>query len=59
MEMCCLEYFEGPMNEENEIWLDDVGILHQVRQISKEEVRAAMKRIKRGQIVGPNDILHL
>lgn len=53
------EYFEGLMNEENERErrLDDVGIVDQeVRWISRDEVRAAMKRMKSGKAVGPDDI---
>ena len=53
------EYFEGLMNEENERErrLDDVKIVNlDVQQISKEEVRAAMKRMKNEKAVGPDDI---
>ena len=45
------EYFEGLMDEGNEREgrLDDVGIVNEeVQWISKEEVRAAMKRMKSG-----------
>ncbi|MBN3291136.1 RTXE polymerase, partial [Polypterus senegalus] len=48
------------MNEENERGkkrLDDVEIVNQeVHRISKEEVRTAMKRMKNGKAVGPDDI---
>ncbi|XP_051779618.1 uncharacterized protein LOC127526820 [Erpetoichthys calabaricus] len=53
------EYFERLMNEENERErrLDDVEIVNQeVQRISKEEVRTAMKRMKNGKAVGPDDI---
>lgn len=52
------EYFEGLMNEENERErrLDDVGIVNQEERWSKDEVRAAMKRMKSGKAVGPDDI---
>ncbi|KAI5624348.1 gastrula zinc finger protein XlCGF28.1-like [Silurus asotus] len=54
------EYFEQLMNEENqrERRLDDVELVKQeVDRISKEEVRAAIKRMKSGKSVGPDDIL--
>ncbi|KAG2455321.1 RTJK polymerase, partial [Polypterus senegalus] len=47
------------MNEENvsEKRLDDVEIVNQeVQRISKEEVRTAMKRMKNGKAIGPDDI---
>ncbi|KAI5089302.1 histone H4 transcription factor [Silurus meridionalis] len=53
------EYFEQLMNEENqrERRLDDVEMVKQdVDKISKEEVRAAIKRMKIGKSVGPDDI---
>ncbi|KAI5623886.1 hypothetical protein C0J50_16567 [Silurus asotus] len=53
------EYFEQLMNEENqrERRLDDVELVKQdVNRISKEEVRAAIKRMKSGKSVGPDDI---
>ncbi|KAJ8347031.1 hypothetical protein SKAU_G00284320 [Synaphobranchus kaupii] len=53
------EYFEELMNEENERErrTDNVEIVNQeVQEISKEEVRAAMKRMKSGKAVGPDDI---
>ncbi|KAF7710733.1 hypothetical protein HF521_009605, partial [Silurus meridionalis] len=53
------EYFEQLMNEENhrERRLDDVELVKQdVDRISKEEVRAAIKRMKNGKSVGPDDI---
>ncbi|KAI5625322.1 hypothetical protein C0J50_15181 [Silurus asotus] len=53
------EYFEQLMNEENqrERRLDDVELVKQdVDRISKEEVRAAIKRMKSGKSVGPDDI---
>ncbi|KAI5099810.1 gastrula zinc finger protein XlCGF28.1-like [Silurus meridionalis] len=53
------EYFEQLMNEENkrERRLDDVELVKQeVDRISKEKVRAAIKRIKSGKSVGPDDI---
>ncbi|XP_051784813.1 uncharacterized protein LOC127528357 [Erpetoichthys calabaricus] len=56
------EYFERLMNEENhrEKRLDDVEIVNQeLQRISKEEVRTAMKRMKNGKAVGPDDILYL
>ncbi|KAI5089396.1 hypothetical protein C0J45_20804 [Silurus meridionalis] len=53
------EYFEQLMNEENhrERRLEDVELVKQdVDRISKEEVRAAIKRMKSGKSVGPDDI---
>ena len=53
------EYFEELMNVENEREerTDRAEAVNQeVPQISKEEVRAAMKRMKRGKAVGPDDI---
>ncbi|KAI5611034.1 hypothetical protein C0J50_11940, partial [Silurus asotus] len=53
------EYFEQLMNEENERErrLVDVELVMQEEdRISKEEVRAAIKRIKSGKSVGPDDI---
>ncbi|KAI5100986.1 hypothetical protein C0J45_9972 [Silurus meridionalis] len=53
------EYFEQLMNKENEKErrLDDVELVKQdVDRISKEEVRAAIKRMKNGKSVGPDDI---
>ncbi|KAI5620741.1 hypothetical protein C0J50_19613, partial [Silurus asotus] len=53
------EYFEQLMNEENqrERRLDDVELVKQdVDRISKEVVRAAIKRMKSGKSVGPDDI---
>ncbi|KAI5614578.1 hypothetical protein C0J50_8916, partial [Silurus asotus] len=53
------EYFEQLMNEENqrERRLDNVELVKQdVVRISKEEVRAAIKRMKNGKSVGPDDI---
>ena len=53
------EYFEQLMNEENERErrIDDVEVVKQeVDRISKEEVRAAIKRMKSGKAVGPDDI---
>ncbi|KAI5106486.1 hypothetical protein C0J45_4183, partial [Silurus meridionalis] len=53
------EYFEQLMNEENhrERRLEDVELVKQdVDRISKEEVRAAIKRMKNGKSVGPDDI---
>ncbi|KAJ8375265.1 hypothetical protein SKAU_G00058450 [Synaphobranchus kaupii] len=53
------EYFEELMNEENERErrTDNVEIVNQeVQEISKEEVRAAMRRMKSGKAVGPDDI---
>ncbi|KAF7699893.1 hypothetical protein HF521_002851 [Silurus meridionalis] len=53
------EYFEQLMNEENERErrVDDVEMVKQeVDRISKEEVRAAIKRMKSGKSVGPDDI---
>ena len=53
------EYFEELMNGENERGrrLDEAEIVNQeVQQISAEEVRAAMNRMKTGKAVGPHDI---
>ncbi|KAI5627545.1 hypothetical protein C0J50_12902, partial [Silurus asotus] len=53
------EYFEQLMNEENqrERRLDYVEMVKQdVDRISMEEVRAAIKRMKNGNLVGPDDI---
>ncbi|KAI5619610.1 hypothetical protein C0J50_21007 [Silurus asotus] len=53
------KYFEQLMNDENkrERKLDDVGIVKQeVIRISKEEVKAVIKRMKSGKLVGPDDI---
>ncbi|KAI5086583.1 butyrophilin-like protein 3 [Silurus meridionalis] len=53
------EYFEQLMNKENEKErrLDDVELVKQdVDRISTEEVRAAIKRMKNGKSVGPDDI---
>ncbi|KAI5615215.1 hypothetical protein C0J50_10889, partial [Silurus asotus] len=53
------EYFEQLMNKENqrERSLDDVELVKQeVDKISKEEVRAVIKRMKSDKSVGPDDI---
>ena len=53
------EYFEELMNVENEREERTVraeAVNREVPQISKEEVRAGMKRMKRGKAVGPDDI---
>ncbi|KAI5606596.1 hypothetical protein C0J50_2095 [Silurus asotus] len=52
------EYFEQLMNENyRERRLEDVELVKQdVDRISKEEVRAAIKRMKNGKSVGPDDI---
>ncbi|KAI5618310.1 hypothetical protein C0J50_22292 [Silurus asotus] len=53
------EYFEQLMNKENhrERRLEDVELVKQdVDRISKEEVRAVIKRMKSGKSVGPDDI---
>ena len=53
------EYFEELMKGENERErrLDEAEIVNQeVQQISAEEVRTAMNRIKTGKTVGPDDI---
>ncbi|XP_076867340.1 uncharacterized protein LOC143518621 [Brachyhypopomus gauderio] len=53
------EYFEELMNQENESErrLEEVEVVNQeVPQVSKEEVRAAIWRMKCGKAVGPDDI---
>ena len=55
------EYFEELMNGENERErerrLDGAEIVNQeVQQISAEEIRAAMNRMKTEKVVGPDDI---
>ncbi|KAK3512195.1 hypothetical protein QTP70_034966, partial [Hemibagrus guttatus] len=54
------EYFEGLMNEENEREkrVEGVNSVEQkVDKIRKDEVRKALKRMKSGKAVGPDDIL--
>ncbi|KAK2902094.1 hypothetical protein Q8A73_011840 [Channa argus] len=53
------EYFEELMNEENERErrVEEVtGVEQEVAKISKSEVRRALKRMKSGKAVGPDDI---
>ncbi|KAK3532065.1 hypothetical protein QTP86_006795 [Hemibagrus guttatus] len=53
------EYFEGLMNEENEREkrVEGVNSVEQkVDKIRKDEVRKALKRMKSGKAVGPDDI---
>ncbi|KAK3513513.1 hypothetical protein QTP70_015480, partial [Hemibagrus guttatus] len=53
------EYFEELMNEENEREKRVKGVNsveHKVDKIRKDEVRKALKRMKCGKAVGPNDI---
>ncbi|KAK3568596.1 hypothetical protein QTP86_010286 [Hemibagrus guttatus] len=53
------EYFEEPMNEENEREkrVEGVNSVEQkVDNIRKDEVRKALKRMKSGKAVGPDDI---
>ncbi|KAK3516094.1 hypothetical protein QTP70_005430 [Hemibagrus guttatus] len=53
------EYFEELMNEENERGkrVEGVNSVEQkVDKIRKDEVRKALKRVKSGQAVGPDDI---
>ncbi|KAK3521503.1 hypothetical protein QTP70_007968 [Hemibagrus guttatus] len=53
------EYFEELMNEENEreIRVEGVNSVEQkVDKIRKDEVRKALKRMKSGKAVGPDDI---
>ncbi|KAG7470479.1 hypothetical protein JOB18_047048 [Solea senegalensis] len=53
------EYFEELMNEENEREqrVEEVTTVnHEVAEISKDEVRGALKRMKNGKAVGPDDI---
>ena len=53
------EYFEGLLNEENERErrLDEVVIVNRdVHRISRDEVRTAMKKMKNGKAVGPDNI---
>ena len=52
-------YFEKLMNEENERERRENGgetVSSHVRRITKDEVKAAMKRMKHGKTVGPDDI---
>ena len=52
-------YFEKLMNEENEMERRENGgetVSSHVRRITKDEVKAAMKRMKHGKAVGPDDI---
>lgn len=51
------KYTAGAMNGENERRerLDDVGADNEVRRISKDDVRAAVKR-RSGKVVGPGNI---
>ncbi|XP_065654616.1 uncharacterized protein LOC136081243 [Hydra vulgaris] len=53
------EYFEELINQENgrEGRLEEIEVVNQeVPQVSKEEVRAAIRRIKCGKAIGPDDI---
>ncbi|KAK3518346.1 hypothetical protein QTP86_018579, partial [Hemibagrus guttatus] len=53
------EYFEELMNEENERKKRVEGVNsveHKVDKIRKDEVRKALKRMKSGKAVGPDDI---
>ncbi|KAG7497869.1 hypothetical protein JOB18_045303 [Solea senegalensis] len=53
------EYFEELMNEENEREQrveEMTTVNHEVADISKDEVRGALKRMKNGKAVGPDDI---
>ena len=53
------EYFEELMNEENERErrVDEVAVVDgEVAEISQAEVRRALKRMKSGKAVGPDDI---
>ena len=53
------EYFEELMNEENERErrVEDVAVVDQeIAKISKDEVRKALKRMKSGKALGPDDI---
>ena len=53
------EYFDQPMNEENEreMRLENAEPVNkEVKQITKEEVRRALKKMKVGKAVGPDDI---
>ncbi|XP_051806753.1 uncharacterized protein LOC127534762 [Acanthochromis polyacanthus] len=53
------EYFEELMNEENERErrVEEVTVVDQeVAKISKDEVRRALKRMKSGKALGPDDI---
>ncbi|KAL7841885.1 hypothetical protein SRHO_G00255760 [Serrasalmus rhombeus] len=53
------EYFEELMNEENKRERRTTGgeiVDQEVQRISKVEVRAALKRMKNGKAVGPDDI---
>ncbi|KAK3541127.1 hypothetical protein QTP86_015732, partial [Hemibagrus guttatus] len=55
----CKEYFEELMNEENEREkrVEGVNSVEQkVDKIRKDEVRKALKRMKSGKAVGPDDI---
>lgn len=52
------EYFEELMNEENERErrVEEVTVVDQeVAKISKDEVRRALKRMKSGKALGPDD----
>ena len=52
-------YFEKLMNEENERERRENGretVSSHVRRITKDEVKAEMKRMKHGKVVGPDDI---
>jgi exonuclease III len=53
------EYFEGLMNEENEREEREeevTAVDQEVETISKDEVRRALKRMKSGKALGPDDI---
>uniref|UniRef100_A0AAQ6IM76 ribonuclease H n=1 Tax=Anabas testudineus TaxID=64144 RepID=A0AAQ6IM76_ANATE len=53
------EYFEELMNEENdrERREEDVDVVEQeIAEIGKDEVRKALKRMKSGKAVGPDDV---
>ncbi|KAK3542878.1 hypothetical protein QTP70_006134 [Hemibagrus guttatus] len=52
------EYFEELMNEENEREkrVEGVNSVEQKSKIGKDEVRKALKRMKSGKAVGPDDI---
>ena len=50
------EYFEDLMNQENDRKRSAVVVDHEVKAFSEEEVRTAMKRMKRAKAVGPDNI---
>ena len=50
------EYFEDLMNVENKRWELAARVNGEIQRITEDEVRTAMKKMKNGKAVGPDDI---